>query len=321
MTYSVDLYVDVGVDDVQVRRTVESASDYYPYGKALRSYGKERYQSTYHERDVESGFDYRGARFYDGDVVRFNSLDPHASDYASWSDYNYVLGNPNAYTDPDGRAPFNEYVVDKETGQVKKVGDKGGDETDYIYWGTIKNDEEGNPVTAIWSEKDAIELEVEVEYTPGPGGRSQDEDPTPGLRLRHGKTHTDIWAYNLILSWYVGGASGSTSTNLGFAAVRHGASRSAFWSATKTKGAVKNAFDHWRKHKAEFPEFQNAKQYVEGAKSFLKKPPAGTFTKVRKNGDILRYDPKTNTFGVSNANGAPKTLFRPTDGIKYWLKQ
>ena len=103
VTYSVDLYVDVGVDAVQVRRTVESATDYYPYGKALRTYGKERYQSTYHERDVESGFDYRGARFYDGDVVRFNSLDPLAADYPGLSDYSYVAGNPVFFVDPDGR--------------------------------------------------------------------------------------------------------------------------------------------------------------------------------------------------------------------------
>ena len=114
MTYSVDLYVDVGVDVVQVRRTVESVSDYYPYGKALRSYGRERYQSTYHERDLESGFDYRGARFYDSDVGRFNSLDPHASDYASWSDYSYVLGNPVNLIDPEGKDPITPrvYITD-----------------------------------------------------------------------------------------------------------------------------------------------------------------------------------------------------------------
>ncbi len=100
VTYHVDIKSNTKID-----YTVESASDYYPYGKALRSYGKERYQSTYHERDVESGFDYRGARFYDADVARFNSLDPLAAEFPAWSDYNYVLGNPLYYTDPDGRFP------------------------------------------------------------------------------------------------------------------------------------------------------------------------------------------------------------------------
>jgi len=54
---------------------------------------------------VESGFDYRGARFYDGDVARFNSLDPLAAEFPEWSDYNYVLGNPLILIDSDGRNP------------------------------------------------------------------------------------------------------------------------------------------------------------------------------------------------------------------------
>jgi len=98
VTYSVEVKA---ADDVDY--TVQSATDYYPYGKALHTYGKERYQSTYHERDVESGFDYRGARFYDGDVGRFNSLDPLAHKYPQLSDYVYVAGNPVIYIDPDGQ--------------------------------------------------------------------------------------------------------------------------------------------------------------------------------------------------------------------------
>ena len=98
VTYSVEVKA---ADDMDY--TVQSATDYYPYGKALRTYGKERYQSTYHERDVESGFDYRGARFYDGDVVRFNSLDPLAADYPEFSDYLYVAGNPIIFIDPNGK--------------------------------------------------------------------------------------------------------------------------------------------------------------------------------------------------------------------------
>ncbi len=47
--------------------------------------------------------DYRGARFYDADVGRFLSLDPLAVEYPNWSDYNYVLGNPIIFIDPDGR--------------------------------------------------------------------------------------------------------------------------------------------------------------------------------------------------------------------------
>jgi len=83
--------------------------------------------------------------------------------------------------------------------------------------------------------------------------------------------------------------------------------------------------DFWgkitKKHGAEFPEFLNAKQYVKGAWKFMHKSPTGTLIKKRANGDILKYHPKTNTFGVMNSSGVPRTIFRPTDGMRYWLGQ
>ncbi len=93
------------------------------------------------------------------------------------------------------------------------------------------------------------------------------------------------------------------------------------WSSTKNKPAVENALEHWNKHKSEFPEFQNAKQYAEGAKDFLTNPPKGTMTKTNSRGDMLRYDPSTNTFGVLSKDGAPRTMFRPKDGMDYWNRQ
>ena len=82
--------------------------DYFPYGKVLREYKPgeaERFLTTYHQRDQETGLDYRGARFYDSDIGRFLSLDPLAADYPSLSDYNYVAGNPIFFTDPTGQWP------------------------------------------------------------------------------------------------------------------------------------------------------------------------------------------------------------------------
>lgn len=57
-----------------------------------------------------TGLDNRGARFYDSDVARFLSLDPHATDYPSWSDYNYVLGNPISFIDPDGKSWLGHWI-------------------------------------------------------------------------------------------------------------------------------------------------------------------------------------------------------------------
>ena len=85
---------------------LEYLGDYYPYGKTLREFvpsGKtEKYLTTQHERDIETGLDYRGARYYDADLARFLTLDPLANKYMGYSPYNYVLGNPVMLIDPDG---------------------------------------------------------------------------------------------------------------------------------------------------------------------------------------------------------------------------
>ena len=86
--------------------TIDFAADYYPYGKTLRLHETppgEKFLTTQHERDAETGLDYRGARFYDSDIAKFLSLDPLAADYPSWSDYNYVMGNPIRLIDADGK--------------------------------------------------------------------------------------------------------------------------------------------------------------------------------------------------------------------------
>ena len=85
---------------------LDYAAEYYPYGKILRDYTngiKEKYQTTQHERDQETGLDYRGARFYDSDIARFLSVDPKAQDYLHLAPYVYVADNPLAFIDPNGK--------------------------------------------------------------------------------------------------------------------------------------------------------------------------------------------------------------------------
>ena len=64
--------------------------------------GGDRYLTTMHEREKETGLDYRGARYYDSDVARFLSLDPLAKKYPGIGAYNYVAGNPVILIDPNG---------------------------------------------------------------------------------------------------------------------------------------------------------------------------------------------------------------------------
>ena len=95
----------VGGDPCEVRYYVESVVDYYPYGKELRTWfalGQERYLSTEHERDFETGLDYRGARMYDAEYGRFLGVDPLAGAFVGWTGYHYVHGNPVGLVDPTG---------------------------------------------------------------------------------------------------------------------------------------------------------------------------------------------------------------------------
>jgi filamentous hemagglutinin len=86
-------------------------------------------------------------------------------------------------------------------------------------------------------------------------------------------------------------------------------------------GAVRNAEEHWEKHGREFPEFHSAQEYEVGALRFVSDPPPGTLTKTNTRGDMLFYDPATNTFAVKDRRGEPRTFFRPDDGRAYWDRQ
>jgi pyocin large subunit-like protein len=62
-------------------------------------------------------------------------------------------------------------------------------------------------------------------------------------------------------------------------------------------------------------------QFIKKAHAFVDHPPAGTLTLTRANGDTLFYDPKANVFAVADKAGAPRTMFKPDDGMAYWEKQ
>ncbi len=97
-------------DDTEV--TLEK--HYYPFGLEHVGpwYGavvpESNYQYNGKELDEATGlYDY-GARYYDPAIARWTSIDPLASDYAAWSPYNYVMGNPIRLIDPDGQSVFGD---------------------------------------------------------------------------------------------------------------------------------------------------------------------------------------------------------------------
>ena len=63
------------------------------------------------EKDVETGYGYFGARYYDSGLSIWLSVDPMSDKYPSMSPYTYCANNPIILVDPDGRK-FDD-VVDK----------------------------------------------------------------------------------------------------------------------------------------------------------------------------------------------------------------
>jgi RHS repeat-associated protein len=82
--------------------------EHAPGGAPPPAPGGQHYKFTGKERDVESGLDYMGARYYTSLTGRFISpdlpgMDQHLTNPQSWNLYAYARNNPLAFTDPTGR--------------------------------------------------------------------------------------------------------------------------------------------------------------------------------------------------------------------------
>jgi RHS repeat-associated protein len=87
------------------------------------------------------------------------------------------------------------------------------------------------------------------------------------------------------------------------------------WTTTNTRTAVQNAFRHFKDHGRDFGA-KNAVDYTKQAQQFLRSPPPNTLTQVRSsNGDVVRYNAETNTFGVMDSNGVPRTFYKPDPAV------
>ena len=83
--------------------------DYYPFGGEVPggTNDGERFKFTGHERDLPGTLDYMHARYYDGMMGRFLSVDP-GRDWnlhrpQSWNTYSYVSNDPINTSDPSGK--------------------------------------------------------------------------------------------------------------------------------------------------------------------------------------------------------------------------
>jgi pyocin large subunit-like protein len=92
------------------------------------------------------------------------------------------------------------------------------------------------------------------------------------------------------------------------------------WSASRRFSAEENARRAFARNGEAFGA-RNLDDFVEKAHAFVDHPPKGTLTLTRANGDRLLYDPKGNVFAVASKAGAPRTMFKPDEGIAYWEEQ
>jgi RHS repeat-associated protein len=83
-----------------------STADYRPFGGQALGVATQGPGYTGHINDVDSGFVYMQARYYDPAIGRFLSADPVAGasgDLGGFSRFSYVSNNPVRNTDPDGK--------------------------------------------------------------------------------------------------------------------------------------------------------------------------------------------------------------------------
>jgi RHS repeat-associated protein len=83
--------------------------EYFAFGETFveehSNTGRTSYKFNGKELDEETGLYYYGARYYEPVISVWLSVDPLASDYPSWSPYNYTMDNPINLVDPTGMGP------------------------------------------------------------------------------------------------------------------------------------------------------------------------------------------------------------------------
>jgi filamentous hemagglutinin len=98
--------------------------------------------------------------------------------------------------------------------------------------------------------------------------------------------------------------------------------------ADKVVGAAKGAkgvgakfaddaklLDHFNRHGADFGA-KTAAEYAKQADHFLTGPlTPGVLEKTRANGDIVRFNPVTDEFGVVSAKGPIRTYYKPDPSV------
>lgn len=108
LRYQFDNHLGSASLELDHQAQIISYEEYYPYGctsyQAVRIQTEtpKRYRYTGKEGDEETGLAYYGARYYASWLNRWLTCDPQASKHPNASSYEFCLGNPIKFLDPDG---------------------------------------------------------------------------------------------------------------------------------------------------------------------------------------------------------------------------
>jgi RHS repeat-associated protein len=325
-----------------------------PYGGDLQPAADEPYAFTGKERDPHTGLYDFGARVYDPKLGLFLSPDPAplddpelaVDDPQLLSIYSYTRNNPTSHIDPDGRLP--QIVVGAFVGGLIGAGAylvKSAHSSNFS-WKALGGAAAGGAVSgAIAVATGGTSLFLNGAISGVGGGiaaraietRSVSETFSPDAMFSDaliGGTSAVVLGYvGAVVGPKIGGvakailarskaarvsAGVAPGTGAGVAAASPaaaGSPRTPFWTATNRRTSAQNAFQHFKDHGADVGA-KNSVDYVLKAREFMQNPPPGTLTKVRaRNGDVVRYEPSTNTFGVMDSNGSVRTFYKPDPAV------
>jgi RHS repeat-associated protein len=327
---------------------VQEAS-FDPYGGDLQA-PTEPYAFTGKERDRATGLYDFGARVYDPKLGLFLSPDPApvddpelaVEDPQLLSIYSYARNNPTSHIDPDGRMP--QIVAGALVGGLIGAGAyliKSARSGNFSLRSLVAETAGGAVSGAIVVATGGASLFVQGAASSVAGGivtraietGSLREAFSPTAMLQNavvgGTTAVVIGQVSTVVAPRVKGvvksllararapqaAPQAAVTSLVAPAAQAARTPLApFWTATRRLTSAQNAYKHFKDHGADF-DAKNSIDYVFKAREFMQNPPPGTLTKVRANGDVVRYEPSANSFGIQDANGSMRTFYKPDTAV------